>query len=393
MQMPYRFMTAAQLIGGPNAVEDLGGHLPALGPLSSVLILTQPSIVRLGYLERITVQLDRMNVAWHTCDRMAREPTLSSIYDLCADLGSGSFDAIIGIGGGSVLDAAKLVSILLVDPMAPEQLLQPGSIKRKGIPTVLIPTTSGTGSEVTPNAIVTLPEEQLKVGIISPCLYPELVILDPALTLELPKDITASTGMDAYTHALESFISNKANPISNMFALEAIRLLSSSLLHAYEDGHSLIHRERMLLGSTYAGMALASSGTAAVHALAYPLGGSFNVPHGVANSMLLAHVMAFNMDAIADRLLPVAEAMGYDRVLHKGEAPAEWVVSRISEWTAAMNIPQNLHEFGAGSEDIERLSVAASKVTRLLNNNPKPLELSDIAAIYRRLLPSSYEGE
>jgi alcohol dehydrogenase class IV len=305
------------------------------------------------------------------------------IEELYTKLAGEAFDAFIGLGGGSVLDVTKLLSVLgtgtgqkIVDMIGIDKVVSQGS------PTILIPTTSGTGSEVTPNSIVTIPEEQLKVGIVSSHLYAAMVFVDPELTLQLPRTITAATGMDAFTHALESYISNKANPLSDMFALESIRRLSKGMVEAYQDGQSLLARETMLYGSVYGGMALASSGTAAVHALAYPLGGKFNITHGVANAMLLPHVMAFQLDAIAAKLVPVAEAMG----LGGGKGAAERVLQCITDWTAQLQIPQNLLVFGVTEADISGLAASASKVTRLLNNNPKPLALEDMESIYRKLL-------
>lgn len=251
---------------------------------------------------------------------------------------------------------------------------------------VLIPTTSGTGAEVTPNAIVTIPEEELKIGIVSNHLLPALVVLDPLLTVGLPKPITAATGMDAFTHSLESFISNKANPLSDMFALESIRLIASSIVEAYENGSSVEAREKMLVGSMYGGMALTSAGTAAVHALAYPLGGKFKIPHGVANSMLLPHVMEFNLDACTERLALVAEPMGLAVSGLSAEEKARKVIEKISEWTATLEIPQDLQAYGVVEEDIPSLAVSAAQVTRLLNNNPKKVSTDEMEAIYRRLL-------
>jgi alcohol dehydrogenase class IV len=276
--------------------------------------------------------------------------------------------------------------VLKTNDASIEQLLGTDLVKNPGLPTVLIPTTSGTGSEVTPNAIVTLPEQELKVGIVSRYLLPALVILDPILTLGLPKPITAATGMDAFTHSIESFISNKANPISDMFALESIRLISASIVEAYQNGESVQAREKMLVGSMYGGMALTAAGTAAVHALAYPLGGKYKIPHGVANSMLLPHVMKFNMDAITDRLAQVAEPMGIPTQGYSNSELAEKVVEQIIEWTNVLEIPQDLKSFGVKEEELPEISVSASQVTRLLNNNPKSLSLGDIEAIYRQLL-------
>jgi alcohol dehydrogenase class IV len=217
-------------------------------------------------------------------------------------------------------------------------------------------------------------------------MLPKLVFIDPILTLGLPKFITAPTGMDAFTHSLESFISNKANPLSDMFALESIRLISSSIVEAYQNGASVKARENMLLGSLYGGMALTSAGTAAVHALAYPLGGKYKIPHGTANSMLLPHVMKFNMDAIVDRLSQVAVPMGINIQNLSNEQIAEKVIERISELTTILEIPQNLTEYGVQEENIAELAESALEVKRLLNNNPKELKLEDIKAIYRKLI-------
>ncbi|WP_272943195.1 iron-containing alcohol dehydrogenase [Pseudomonas asplenii] len=293
----------------------------------------------------------------------------------------------MAIGGGSVLDAAKLFSVLLTNDTPLRSMLGIDNIARAGIPTVLVPTTAGTGSEVTPNAIVTLPDEALKVGAVSRHLLPTLVLLDPLLTLSLPKAITAATGMDAFTHALESFISTKANPVSDGFALESMRLIAGSLVESYEQPDSVRARADMLLGSMYGGLALTAAGTAAVHALAYPLGGQFHVTHGVANAMLLPHVMLFNQDACADRLKRAACVCGIAREEDSAEQAAGKLVAQIVEWTHRLQIPQDLRTFGVEDQHIPELAIAASKVTRLMVNNPKAMSLEDIEAVYRCLLP------
>jgi alcohol dehydrogenase class IV len=277
--------------------------------------------------------------------------------------------------------------VMLTNDTPLKDLLGIDKVGNPGKPMVLIPTTSGTGSEVTPNAIVTLPDEELKIGVVSRHLLPTLVILDPLLTLSLPKAITAATGMDAFTHSLESFISTKANPLSDTFALESMRLIAGSIVEAYQQPDSVRARGDMLLGSMYGGLALTGAGTAAVHALAYPLGGKFHVTHGVANAMLLPHVMAFNMDSCADRLKRAACICGVALESDSDERAASKLIAQISEWTSILNIPQNLREFGVAQEHLAEMAVAASKVTRLMANNPKALSLDDIQQLYRRLLP------
>ncbi|UPK52667.1 iron-containing alcohol dehydrogenase [Bacillus sp. H8-1] len=387
MQKLYQFQTANHLIAGPNSIEKVGEHLSLLGTeVKSALIITQPSMKRLGFVEKLIHQLSDKGVSAYVNIDVLPEPTIENIEEVFQAISKEQYDVLIGFGGGSVLDATKILSVLQTNNQSIRELLGTDLVKNPGTPTILIPTTSGTGSEVTPNAIVTLPDEELKIGIVSKYLLPKLVVLDPVLTLSLPRPITAATGMDAFTHSLESFISNKSNLISDMVALESIRLISSSIIEAYQNGNSVEAREKMLVGSMYGGMALTSAGTAAVHALAYPLGGKFKIPHGVANSMLLPHVMEFNMDAIEDRLFLVAEPIGIKIEGFSKTEVAQKVVNRIVEWTNVLEIPQNLKEYGVKEEDVPELALSASKVTRLLNNNPKEVSLKDMEGIYRKLL-------
>lgn len=387
MQKLYQFQTANHLIAGPNSIEKVGEYLSLLGTeVKSALIITQPSMKRLGFVEKLIHQLSDKGVSAYVNIDVLPEPTIENIEEVFQAISKEQYDVLIGFGGGSVLDATKILSVLQTNNQSIRELLGTDLVKNPGTPTILIPTTSGTGSEVTPNAIVTLPDEELKIGIVSKYLLPKLVVLDPVLTLSLPRPITAATGMDAFTHSLESFISNKSNLISDMVALESIRLISSSIKEAYQNGNSVEAREKMLVGSMYGGMALTSAGTAAVHALAYPLGGKFKIPHGVANSMLLPHVMEFNMDAIEDRLFLVAEPMGIKIEGFSKTEVAQKVVNRIVEWTNVLEIPQNLKEYGVKEEDVPELALSASKVTRLLNNNPKEVSLKDMEGIYRKLL-------
>lgn len=384
---PYLLQTAGKIVAGRHTLEQLADHLPALGEVKSAWILSQPSMKRQGRLDQVIRQLEEKGISAEWSLDIKPEPTADNIEEVYHRMKESRADCIIAIGGGSVLDSAKLLAVLATNDMQVRDMLGIEQIPRAGLPTVLIPTTSGTGSEVTPNAIVTLPDEELKIGVVSRFLFPRLVILDPDLTIPLPRPITAATGMDAFTHALESFISNKANPFSDMFALESIRKLSGSIVRAYHDGNDLDARENMLIGSMYGGMALSCAGTAAVHAMAYPIGGKFNVPHGVANSMLLPHVMEFNLDAIVERLAEVSSAIGGDAA--KGETAAqkaENVLLTIQNWTKEMEIPQDLSSFGVRQEDVPELAVAASKVTRLMGNNPKEMAVDDIKAIYRKLL-------
>ncbi|MFC4779023.1 iron-containing alcohol dehydrogenase [Paenibacillus sp. GCM10023252] len=387
---PSTFQTAGRVVYGSGTFNQLG-ELAASLDWRNVAIVTSPSLIRLQWIDKAIALLGEHQVkAVIIQSDITEEPSIEQLERMAEALREQPLDGIIGIGGGSVLDAAKLLSVRYsASSKRVRDMLGIGNIDSPGLPTILIPTTSGTGSEVTPNAIVTLPEEQLKIGVVSPCLYPAVALLDPMLTLTLPPAMTASTGMDAFTHAIESYISNKSNPISDTFALEAIRLIADHIVTAYQDGSHEQARAAMMLGSMYGGMALSCSGTAAVHALAYPLGGTFHIPHGVANAMLLPHVLRYNADTITSRLTHVSMAMGLSSA-----SGGEWtaddaaaaVIERIEEWTELLGIPQNLAAFGVQQADLLQLAEAASRVTRLMNNNPKPIPVADIERLYAKLL-------
>ncbi|HCV77240.1 MAG TPA: alcohol dehydrogenase [Pseudomonas sp.] len=385
----YHFQTVKHLVHGAGALDELGDKLALLDvPLRRVVLVTQNAMHGLGVTDRVKAQLAARDIEVAVIDDVEIEPTLENIERVFREeVAPRQPDALLAIGGGSVLDAAKLFAVMLTNEQSLKSMLGIDQVASAGLPTVLVPTTAGTGSEVTPNAIVTLPDEELKVGVVSRHLLPALVLLDPLLTLSLPKAITAATGMDAFTHSLESFISNKANPVSDTFALESMRLIAGSIVEAYQQPDSVRARSDMLLGSTYGGVALTAAGTAAVHALAYPLGGKFHVTHGVANAMLLPHVMAFNLDSCAPRLKRAAVVCGLALEEDSDEAAAHKLIEQIAAWTATLEIPQDLSAFGVREEHLPEMAVAASKVTRLMVNNPKPLSLDDIQALYRRLLP------
>ncbi|MBR8266180.1 iron-containing alcohol dehydrogenase [Burkholderia cenocepacia] len=385
----HHFQTVKHIVHGAGSLATLPDKLALLDTaVERIALITQPSMEALGIVDRVIESLNAKDVDVRIIRGVEPEPTIGNVETVFNEqIEPFAPQAILSIGGGSVLDAAKLFAVRLTNDEPLRNWLGIDLIKRPGVPMILVPTTAGTGSEVTPNAIVTLPDESLKVGIVSRHLLPQFVILDAELTLGLPKPITAATGMDAFVHALESYISTKANPISDMYAMESMRLIGANIVEAYENGQSLKAREAMMLGSMYGGLALTAAGTAAVHALAYPLGGMFNVTHGVANAMLLPHVMAFNLDAIEGRLSNVARALDLAAKADSDADAARKLIDKMEEWTVAVDIPQDLRKFGVSEEHLDALAVAASKVKRLLGNNPKTLALDDMKSIYRRLLP------
>jgi alcohol dehydrogenase len=276
----------------------------------------------------------------------------------------------------------------LVEP-ARQALVQAGftiTVLDNTPPTVVVPTTAGTGSEATPNSIILVPEDELKVGIVSPLLMPDAVILDPLLTLTLPAHITASTGMDALTHAIECYCSKKGNPFSDLYGLEAIRLIARSIRRAHEHGRDVQARSDMLLGAFYGGVCIATSSTTAVHALAYPLGGKYRIAHGLSNAMLLPFVMEFNLEGSEPRFASMARAMGLPVDGLADRAAGEKMIEALYDLNADLGIKSSLRGFDITPQDLDGLVEGAAKVTRLLDNNPRPMSKSNMRAVYERLM-------
>jgi len=385
MNNSYTFNTARQIIAGRNSIDEVGPILKARG-IGKVGILTDEGIVKAGIADELEKVLNASGIGFEVFPDVIPEPPLGSVKTISEKLRENRFDLLIGIGGGSSLDVTKLVSVMFTNSQPLENFLGIDKIEKRGTPTLLIPTTAGTGSEVTPNAIVTLQEEQRKAGIVSNHLLPDYAVLDPSLTVNLPPTSTAATGVDALIHSLESYIGKKANPISDTFALKGIELIFGAVRKAYSEGQNIAARELMLLGSMYGGMALASAGTAAVHALAYPIGARYGIPHGVANSMLLLPVLEFTFDSCLGRLADIADAMRLETGRLDGAEKARAVLDELKAMVSDLKIPNDLGSFGCKESHLDDLSDSASKVTRLLDNNPKEMTLQEIRRVYSRLL-------
>ena len=286
------------------------------------------------------------------------------------------------------MDTAKLASLLASADYTVKDLLDTPSLGKKTVRTCLIPTTAGTGSEATPNAIVSVPEKQLKVGIVNNNMIPDFVILDPQMVQNLPRSIAAATGVDAMAHAIECYTSNKANPFSDFFALEAFSLIIDNIEPACDSPDALEEKNRMQLAAFYAGIAIACSGTTAVHALSYPLGGKYHIAHGISNAMLLMPVMKFNEPYIREKL-----ASAYDRVVQSGkgcttaEEKSAWVLNRMGQIVHHLGIPTDLSPFNVTRGDLDDLVAAGMQVTRLLDNNMRPVTAEDARGIYLKILP------
>lgn len=382
--MTYRMRPPRDVISGRGSLEQIGELASKYRP-ESVVLLVDGNVQKNGGADRVAELLSASCATLYVVSDIPVEPETGQVKELFAKVLELHADLIVAMGGGSVLDSAKMIAVLLRNPAYLENLLDAGLIEKRGVPLIAVPTSAGTGSEATPNSIVVVPEQKLKVGVVHPFFIPDSVILDPEPTLSLPPHVTAATGLDAFCHAIECFISKKSNPFSDLYALEAIRLVARSLFKAYNDGSDIGAREDLLLAAFYGGMCIASSSTVAVHALSYPLGGRYRIPHGLSNAILLPWVMEFNRDAVVEKYAEVAGAMGIPPG-SDAEETSKKTVEGIFSLVRSLGIPSTLRELGVGTNDLDEIVAAAMKVTRLLDNNPKPVSPEDARSIYRKLL-------
>lgn len=381
----YAAKIPSYVYGGEGSIDKLKDILQK-EKSKKVIVFTYKSIISSGLAELVFKRLQEVGVEYDVFPELVPEPSIYDVESIMKEVVSSKGDMIIALGGGSVMDVAKLCVVLMDGSYTIHELLKNPGIAKKGMKSVMIPTTCGTGSEATCNSIVTIPEQDIKVGIVSDELIPDYVILDPIMVKELPNSILASTGVDALAHAVECFTSRKANPFSDTYALAAAKLIFNNIKAAYDDANNMEAKTNMLIGSFYGGVAITSSGTTAVHALAYPLGGKYHIPHGVSNAILLADVMVFNKDACEDRLAIIYDALNPCKPEQSISEKAQYIIDLIADVVEYTNIPTNLKEFGVEKEDLDFLVEAASKVTRLLDNNLKKLSLDDIRGIYSKLI-------
>ena len=309
------------------------------------------------------------------------EPTFDDFDQVLAKAQVFNADSVVGIGGGSVLDVAKLVAAQLKNTQTLDEIKGIGNLKERKIYVACIPTTSGTGSEVSPNAIFVNNQGE-KVGIISPYLVPDAAYIDPVLTVSLPKSITAATGIDALTHCLEAYTNKFAHPFVDLYALEGIRLIAKYLKRACDDGADIEARTQVALGSMYGGMCLGPVNTAAVHALSYPLGVEYHIPHGLSNALLLPYVMEYNIEADASKYERIAEVLGAEKKASPKETALEGV-KIMKQLIVDCGLPLTLEQAGVKEESIPLLAEGAIKVQRLLKNNIREIAVEDAVAIYQ----------
>lgn len=379
----FTFNTTKSVICEPGAIQRLGTIVKEqIG--NRVLIVTDPGLIKAGLLSRATDALDQAGVHYRVFDGVVADPPVAVVEAALADARAAEIDGVIGFGGGSSMDIAKVIALLIGGGEKLDDIYGVGMAKGQRIPLIQIPTTAGTGSEVTPISIITVGEAEKK-GVVAPQLLPDLALLDAELTLGLPAPVTAATGIDSMVHAIESYTSASANnnPVSRTLAREALRLLGANIETAVKDGQNVQARSNMLLGAMLAGQAFANSPVAAVHALAYPIGGIFHVPHGLSNALVLPHVMRFNASACTNAYATLAPNAFPDLAEVPEQQRVDQFIDRLEALSADIGLEQTLREVGIGEADLPVMAADAMKQTRLLVNNPREVSEADALAIYQ----------
>jgi alcohol dehydrogenase class IV len=379
------FRTIPRIVMGPGALNQLADEVRAL-KANKVLIVTDQGLIGTGLVKQAQDLVEKADVKCAVFGDVEADPPYEIVADCVAKIRRENADLIIGFGGGSPIDIAKISAVMAKNEGPISEYFGIDLIPHAGLSTLIIPTTAGTGSEVTPIVILSDHTEKLKKGIVSHHLFPSAALLDPELTLGLPAHVTAATGMDALIHAVESFTSKNATSISDMLARQAMRLIAKNIRTAYADGRNLEARSNMLEGSLLAGMAFCTAGVTAVHAFAYPIGAEFHISHGVANSIMLAPVMEFNQLGNPAKFAEIAEYLGENTTGLSEHEAAQAAVAAMRNLAAELKIPDHLSEFGVEAKDIPELAAGVMKVTRLLANNPRELSQKDAEVIYRSVL-------
>lgn len=380
----YSMTMPRTVYSGKDALENLK---TIVKDAKKVAIFTDRGILSTGLVDLPLAKLQEAGKETIVISDLPPEPTYMQVQKLVDEFKASGADFIVAVGGGSAMDTAKLASLLATERYTVKDLLDDPTLAVKTVKTCLIPTTAGTGSEATPNAIVAVPEQELKIGIVNSSMVPDYVVLDAEMIRKLPRKIAAATGIDAMAHAIECFTSNKANPFSDIFALEAFDLIMNNIETACDDPDAMEAKNRMQIAAFYAGVAITCSGTTAVHALSYPLGGKYHIAHGVSNAILLVLVMKFNEPVIRGKL-----AAAYDRIVH-GEKTctteaekSAWVVERMGQIVRHLDIPTSLSEFNVPREDLDGLVKAGMQVQRLLVNNMRTVTPEDARNIYLEIM-------
>jgi alcohol dehydrogenase len=382
MKKTFSFTGAKKIVFGCASFESLADQVKELGGRRPLVVLDK-NLSKSGFRERALAVLAKGSLKAVVFDKVEPEPRLELADEGTETARRGKCDIVVGIGGGSAMDVAKAIAALLPNKGRAQDFLGLNKVPGPGLPTIMVPTTAGTGSEVTFTAVFLRKNLNKKEGMNSPYLYPTLALLDPTLTLSLPPQSTAATGIDALCHAIESYTSVSASPMSEMVSLEAIRLIAENLRTCVHNGQSLEARENMLLGSLYAGLGLANAGVGAAHSLSYPLGGKYGISHGMANTLMLPRVMDFNVPSAQEKFAVIAEIMGESTEGLPVREAAYLAVDAVESLIEDCGIFTTMRELGIPEEDFPELARIALTVVRPLENNPRKINFEDAIEIYR----------
>ncbi|MDH3329908.1 MAG: iron-containing alcohol dehydrogenase [Desulfobulbaceae bacterium] len=378
---PFTITQPTQIHFGRKTIQKLHEVIAQFGG-SKPLVVIDPGLQKAGLDTKVTAPLDDSGLSYTVYGDVDPEPGLR-LADKGTEIArSNGCDCVVGVGGGSAMDIAKAVAILLTNGGKAADYLGLGKIKKPGVPKIMVPTSAGTGAEVTFTAVFINEETGSKGGMNGDPLYPDAAILDPELTVSLPPSVTATTGLDALTHALEAYTSIQAHPVSEMYSLEAIDLICANIRSAYADGRNLEARSSMLLGSLMGGKALAMAGVGLVHAMAYPLGGMFGIPHGLANAVLLPYVTEYNLIGNLQKHANLAHFFGFDVTGMPLRDAAGLTVEGLFQLNFDLNIPVGLAELNIPKEKIPEMADIALTVARPVENNPRQPTREDIIVIY-----------
>lgn len=382
----FEFNTVRRIVSGAGSALQLSDQCQSLG-ITRPLLVTDPGLMAIGLVQPVLAALESAGVEAAVFDQVREDPPEATVL-AAADLGrSQGVDGVLAVGGGSSMDVAKVVAVLLAGQQALSQLYGVGNVNGTRLPLVLVPTTAGTGSEVTPVAVITT-GETTKAGVSSPVLLPDAAVLDADLTLGLPSAVTAMTGVDAMVHAIEAYTSrHQKNPISDNLARQALQLLARNIRTAVHDGKNREARENMLLGACLAGQAFANAPVAAVHALAYPLGGHYHIPHGLSNSLVLPSVLEFNAASATELYAELADIVVGAPVPGSAEAKTAAMIAALRSLIDDVALPATLQAAGVDENKLELLAEDAMLQQRLLVNNPRDVAYEDALAIYRAAYP------
>lgn len=383
----FEFNTVGRIISGPDTSLNLADQCTALG-IKRPLLVTDPGLMSIGLVQPVLAALEAAGLPALVFDQVREDPPEETVLSATKLAREAGVDGVLAVGGGSSMDVAKVVAVLLGGEQSLPELYGVGQVSGSRLPLILVPTTAGTGSEVTPVAVITT-GETTKAGVSSPVLLPDMAVLDANLTLGLPASITAMTGVDAMVHAIEAYTSrHKKNVLSDNLAINALQLLSANIRTAVHDGGNLHAREGMLLGACLAGQAFANAPVGAVHALAYPLGGHYHIPHGLSNSLVLPAVLEFNAPQANHLYSELAEVVIGEPVPGGDDARAQALVNYLRKLIVDVQLPSTLEQAKVKEVDLEMLAQDAMLQQRLLINNPRDVEYEDALAIYR----ASYRG-